>query len=477
MEDFYTGEISDFSYMATGTPWLQNETVSCWPAQGPDGDRGLLWRIYLTQELLEQAWSLPAGSHLNDRQIDHLVMAEMEKQQQWSQEHPNLLLDIKEIRVQPYLMDPTLRELHILTGYAQPLRHAFPAGLSQETEVIRLGLDLCRICRSAGAAGYLPASLCPDNLLLGPEGNLLLVPLWPGAAEQRPEGFFMDGARAERQAYSAAMLLFWLLNRGETPFVQEAARLQDAERRRLSGESLPAVVGMSAELGELLGRVCRLPAGRDCSLDVLESGLRALKRPKQQVEQLEKEREEQRLRQQQEQAEQQRQQEQDEQQLRRARKKRQKDANRSLGSDAGDRRLLILLIVGLAAAVAVTCLVLGMRAISRLQGSMNAGNYATALEQIERSYGKGENVDELVEVYAEQCLQNEDYIRAMAAYDYWSGTTAPDADQVRAVVELTIQSGEPRRAEKFLNQLAQLDGPCAELAGQIQQEYSEELAT
>lgn len=475
MQDFCVGEISAFEYISTGQALLQNETVCCWAAQGADGSRGLLWRIYLSCEALEAAWNLSSGSCPPPEQADRLVLDELEKQSRWAQEHPGVLLGIVQFRVQPYLLDPSLRELYLLTEYAQPLRKACPAGLRDEKAVQRLGLALCRVCRSASAAGFLPQYLHPDCVFLSEQGEPLLTPLWPGADSVRPEGFWIDDSPAHRQGYSAAMLLFWLLNGGEAPFAQDAARSQDAEKRRLSGEPLPAVPGVSAGLCALLSRICRLPAGSGCTTDELERGLSALSRPEEEAVRLARE-EEERLRREEEEEARQEEQAEAEEQLRRDREKQERRAERDLGSDAGDRRMLGGLIAGIAVVAAAVCLFFGMQALSRLQNSMDAGNYATALEQIEKSYAAGENVDELVEVYAEECLQNSDYIRAMAAYSYYS-ESAPDADRLQAVVDLTIQSGEPRRAEKFLSELAEKSEECAVLAQQIYEQYSEEFAS
>lgn len=106
---------------------------------------------------------------------------------------------------------------------------------------------------------------------------------------------------------------------------------------------------------------------------------------------------------------------------------------------------------------------------------MTAGNYATALEQIEEGYRQGENVDELVELYAEECIGNGEYIRAMAAYDYLSAEAEPEEEQLRRLVELTLQSGEERRAARFLDDLVQKGGPGGETAARLQQEFNEEL--
>ena len=96
-------------------------------------------------------------------------------------------------------------------------------------------------------------------------------------------------------------------------------------------------------------------------------------------------------------------------------------------------------------------------------------------EAHEEGYRQGENVDELVELYAEECIGNGEYIRAMAAYDYLSAEAEPEEEQLRRLVELTLQSGEERRAARFLDDLVQKGGPGGETAARLQQEFNEEL--
>lgn len=470
MNSCFDEGFSAFSCTACAAPLRRDETAACWPARRPDGSPALLWQVWLDRETLARAWGLAPGAEGPDPDAAaRLVAAEMEKQGEWSRQNPGVLLGPQAVTVQPYLLDPDLLELRMLTPWARPLRAAAPGGERDEARVLALGLALCRACRLADG----PAVPDPDSVFLDEEGRLLLGPVWPGAGERPAAGFAVQGSGQARRAYGAAMLLFWLLNGGAGPFAGQAADPTDAERRRLGGEALPAAPFAGQGMNELLRRICQVPPGPDCRLDTLEQGLEALAAPRAEEEQRRAEEEAERQAREREEAEQRRE---EEEQLRRSREKQARRAERDLGTDRGDRRLLGGLLAGAAVLVAAVCLFVALGAVNRLRGSLDAGRWATALEQIEEGRAAGENVDELVELYAEECLQNGEYIRAMAAYDCHSGAD-PDADQLRRLVELTLQSGEPGRAGRFLASLSEKGGDLGALAAQLQQEYSEELAS
>lgn len=471
MEGFFADGFSAFSCTGQGQPLLRDETAACWQTIAPDGSRALLWRVWLSRQTLEAAWGVAQGrGEQLWAQAPALVRGEMEKLRDWTLQQPGVFCTLRQLEVQPYLLDPELLELHLLTDWALPLTAARPAGIPDREAAAALMGEVCRALDRAQAAGLAPACLSPDRVLLNEQGAAVLAPVWPGMDQRPAEGFSVQGSAEQRQGYSAAMLLFWLLNGGAVPFAEDAACLQDAERRRLAGEALPPLPAAGQALNEVLARLCRVPPGEDCRVRALEEALDGLKTPGREEEQRRQEEErraaeeEERLRR-----------EEEEQQLRRDREKARRLAEKDLGSDRGDRRALGLLVAGAAAVVAVVCLFLATRATSLLQKNMTAGNYATALEQIEEGYRQGENVDELVELYAEECIGNGEYIRAMAAYDYLSAEAEPEEEQLRRLVELTLQSGEERRAARFLDDLVQKGGPGGETATRLQQEFNEEL--
>lgn len=471
MEAFFAEGFSAFSCTGQGTPLLQNEVVACWQTIAPDGSRALLWRMWLSREALEKAWAVTPdqGNRLWDQASD-LVLEKMEKLRNWTRQQKDVFGTIHELEVQPYLLDPELLEIHLLTDWALPLRTARPAGIQDKEMAVELIETVCQALNRAQAAGFAPACVSPDRILLNEQGTAILAPVWPGMNSHPLEGFSVPGTVRQQQGYSAAMLLFWLLNGGAAPFADDAACLQDAERRRLTGEPLPLLPSAGKEINGVLAGLCKVPPGEDCGIGTLREALENLKKPddKEEQKQLEEKRrkaeeEEKLLR------------EEEEEKLRRDREKAKRRDKKDLGSDQGDRRLLGMLVIGAAMIVTVVTLFLATRSTNLLQQKMSAGNYATALEQIEESFQQGENVDDLVSIYAEECIDNGEYIRAIAAYEYLSDQAAPEEEQLRRLVELTLQSGEKRRAARFLDDLVQRGGTGAEIAVHLQQEFSEEL--
>lgn len=472
MSDLFEGAAPGFPSGEGDAPLFRNETVGCWQTDGPRG-RALLWRVWLPGETAVRAWDVdPMNAGPLRERARELVARALEQQQAWSAEHPGALLPILQAQVQPCLLDPELLEITMVTGWALPLCRALPGGERRPEEAARLAREICRALEAARAAGFAPACLSPERVFLDEAGRPLLGPCWPGMDLAPQEGFSAPGSAEQQQGYSAAMLLFWLLNGGEGPFVAEAAHRQDAERRRLSGERLPSA-GAGEGLDALLARLCAIPPARECSPGELERGLARLEAPAPDAEELARQEEERRARQEEEEERR----AWEEEQLQRSRQRQERRAARDLGTDRGDRRLLGLLIGGAAVVIALVCLVVGMQAMTRLRASMEQGNYATALEQIEAGYQQGQNVDELVAAYVDQCLAESDQVRAMAAYQYLSGESAPDEEQLRRTVELALQAGQSRRVRNFLEELEGKGDGCALLARSLLQEYSEEIGS
>ena len=83
-------------------------------------------------------------------------------------------------------------------------------------------------------------------------------------------------------------------------------------------------------------------------------------------------------------------------------------------------------------------------------------------------------MDALVDEVVVRCLAEGEYVRAIAAYDYYAEDSLPDPERTAQLVQTTVSSGDAGRAARFLETLAGRNEECAGLAQQLYTEYLEE---
>lgn len=464
-----------FGLTALCEPLGTDRNVLCGPTRLPNGSAALLWRIYLAEDTLLHGMQLPeqAAPELKRQALDGAEKW-LDGQLTALRSLGGTLVPMKQ-ELRRNMVTPTLREWYLLTPPARTLRQAFPTGMPDEAEAIRMVCTLCGLAQARRAAGLPAGCLDPDHVMVTEEGTLLLGPWMPGQEEQRSVGFWTPGDADWAESYAAGMLLYWLMNGGSGPFESMAFREQDAEQRRLSGELPPVPAVCSAPLGALLQDVCRCRAYGGWTQEKLCRALRELADPEQAEEQ----------RRQAAAKEQERRRKAEEEQARRAKEqrrleqaeaKREKAQAKDAGTDAKDRKILAGIIGGLIVVCGVVAAVVATGFDFRLNSSLNSGNYGLALDQIEERRDAGSNVDSYVDAYIDECLRTGSYVEAIRASGLYSSNLQPDAQRIDALVSATLQAGEPTRAQRFLRSFSQINDACAALAAQLQQQYSEELS-
>ncbi len=147
-------------------------------------------------------------------------------------------------------------------------------GLS-EPEVIRLGLQLSETLAYCHALKphILHCDIKPDNILVSPDGSYKLsdfgeVRMMEKSHASRSGGhgtpFFMSpemssstGYDARSDLYSLGVTMYALLNNGYPPFYDgNEVNAQRAVNRRLSGERLPDIKGVSGVLMDIIRKLC-----------------------------------------------------------------------------------------------------------------------------------------------------------------------------------------------------------------------------
>lgn len=439
-----------------GCPLGGDRNILYGPVFQPDGKKALLWQIYLREQDLRAALGF-TGS-LSGMPVLDLQEVESYLREQCSARNAcrNQILLPLEQKVEQDLNMPGLKKWYLLTPAARTLRDRCPSGTGDTAWVVQLGIGLCDLLQRYTAKGFSAGSVDPDRVMLTEDGEPILCPWWPGSEERRPEGFWIDAEEPQREAYSVAALLYWLLNNGCTPFYTPTASMEDAEKMRLDGRDIPAPVSADPELSALLRDACRCTSPYGWTLQKLEERLRKLagtapQEPEEPEEIPISEPEpapppapipdEEDV---------------------------QEEHEDLQNADKKDRRVLVGIIVGIAAVFAAIILVVVLQFGFRLNNQMDSGNYATALSQIEKEYKNGKNVDQYVDDYIDQSLSKGEYVHAIQACDYYSSGLVPDADRIERIVSSTVSAGEPSRAARFLRSFARINDSCASLAAQIQ---------
>ncbi len=148
-------------------------------------------------------------------------------------------------------------------------------GLS-EAEVIKLGIQLCGTLAKCHdmRPRILHCDIKPDNILIGSDGNYrlgdfgearLLDKSHASGSGNRGTPFFMSpemhnyhGYDGRTDLYSLGISMYALLNGGNVPFFSgDMSKANEALRRRLDGEPLPPIPGVSERMMKI---VCKLSA-------------------------------------------------------------------------------------------------------------------------------------------------------------------------------------------------------------------------
>lgn len=476
MEQYYgySSVVSAFGIQTDSEPLIQTDAASCWSVSLSGEERGLLWRIGIHRTDLEQAVDIDqAAPAQRDAALEGAAAWYLQTMQEMHARVPEGILPVLQAEFRVNLINPQQMMLFCLTPAAQPLRRVWQEFKGNEDRLCQIWSGLCSSCGQMLDAGFRPGCLTPDLVLFSSEEKALLAPWWPGRAEWRPEGFWTEADGERQTLYSLAVLLYWVLNEGEPPFAREAVSAADAEEKRLQGRAVPHPVCGDNPLVRLLLPWCCIPLGQEKTLRGF-----ALELDRRQRSEWERRRDQ---RERSSRAEEQRQSE-EEKRIRRERKLRaqaereeQKAQQQNIGSESKDK-LAMGSILGLVAAVfVVITVVILFSAPFSLQKSLEAGNDANALEQIETRYQNGENVDELVDIYIDDRLEDGDILKALWAAQYYSSAVVPEEQRVEQLVQQGIAGGYQRRVRGFLEDFSQKNEACAQLAQRMTAEYAESM--
>ena len=98
---------------------------------------------------------------------------------------------------------------------------------------------------------------------------------------------------------------------------------------------------------------------------------------------------------------------------------------------------------------------------------INQGNYSIAYQEITKLYEKGKNVDALVYTFAEDCVRNSEYKRAVASLEYLSSDAETNKEFFDALIDIMLSHGKTNRALEVIE--------CMQSHGDVLSQYAVEL--
>ncbi len=171
-----------------------------------------------------------------------------------------------------------------------------------EKDVIKLGTDLGSALSVCHKAKIIHRDIKPENILVDAEGNFKLSDF--GVAKQMektqgsmsvkgtynymsPEVFAGKKCDGRADMYSLALVMYKLLNNNRLPFIDPNKQIvrynerQEAFEKRINGEELPKIQGISDELNEVILTACSFKAiDRQRDIDTFANELKLLSKGK-----------------------------------------------------------------------------------------------------------------------------------------------------------------------------------------------------
>ncbi len=119
-----------------------------------------------------------------------------------------------------------------------------------------------------------------------------------------------------------------------------------------------------------------------------------------------------------------------------------------------DYWLIIVVIIGVIAAVAMGTLMLYKLGNSEIYSLIDSGSYAAAYKEISALHDKGDNVDALVKEYINKCMADSEYKRVVHAIPLLSESTYADAEYYKDILTQMISTGKYKQAESIIQYLS-----------------------
>lgn len=150
-----------------------------------------------------------------------------------------------------------------------------------EEEVLKLGTDLCNALYVCNDKNIIHRDIKPENIFVSDTGDFKLGDF--GVSRQlektdasmsrkgtfnymAPEVFYSKKYDSRADVYSLGLVMYKLLNNNRMPFLDAEKQIikyserQEAFDKRINGEKIPAIKGISDELNEVILKACEYKA-------------------------------------------------------------------------------------------------------------------------------------------------------------------------------------------------------------------------
>lgn len=186
-------------------------------------------------------------------------------------------------------------DIYIRMEYLMTFDQNYLDAQMDESNVIRVGIDICTALSACHAHGIIHRDIKPDNILVSHDGEYKLgdfgvaqnVSKTLGTTSIKGTYSYMapevyKGQRYDNRAdiYSLGLVLYRLMNRNREPFVSTEKQIlyykdrEEALKRRMNGEELPDPIDASPELNEIIRKACAFdPQNRYQSADEMLADL------------------------------------------------------------------------------------------------------------------------------------------------------------------------------------------------------------
>lgn len=163
-------------------------------------------------------------------------------------------------------------DVYLLAEYRKTLNDYLSENAMTQLTAVNLGMDLCNALVDLRAAGLIHRDVKPSNIYLSSQGHFTLGDLGIAPIEElkycsMPENMLSSYSAPElfelvgtidptTDIYSAGLILYRIFNGNHGPFEDEQTSPRAADKRRVTGEALPAPMYADYEMAEIILKAC-----------------------------------------------------------------------------------------------------------------------------------------------------------------------------------------------------------------------------
>lgn len=406
--------------------------------------------------------SIPVKKPDETQRIKEKIMSEIEQLSKISNGADNrFVITYYDYKIEPN-NDGDKYDFYIKMEYLTSLSKYYKDNTISVRNILNLGLDVCKALEWCHNNGELHNNLNLENIFVNKDGNFLLGDFalsYVGQNEEcvcvAPENLKGEQPTSMSDIYALGMVMYLLLNERKKPFSEEA----DAEDRRLLGEPLPFMNGISNRLKDVIIKATSIKSERYTSVGELRHDIEYLLNEmpaewldcdisKSAVAEQESEKKEKKEKKGKQKAEKLDLKEFDEKkELEPEEKERKKKEKKDL--------IIIGVIIGVIVAIAVSIVLLFNNSGNRkLYSLIDSGSYAVAYKEINNIHSQGENVDEVLKTYVEACMEDYEYKRVVQAIQIFSDEVFMDVDYFSNILDEIINANKIKQANELIEFLS-----------------------